>query len=92
MNFNIGQILYTYLLNKDQEDWFNYVAVIKMAIDSTINTSIQKAPFKVLHGENIPLPVDLLLSREFSINPQAYKFTIKLKQLVYKVKNAMHNA
>ena len=63
-----------------------------MAINSTINSSINKAPSKVLYGENILLPVDLLLSRESSINPNAYKFSIKLKQLVKKVKSATHDA
>ena len=63
-----------------------------MAINSTINASINKAPFEVLYIESIPFPINLLLSRECSIKPHAYKFASKIKQLVNKVKNAMDNA
>ena len=56
------------------------MAVTEMAINSTINASINKAPFEVLYGENIPLPVDLLLSRESSINPNAHNFARKMKK------------
>ena len=45
------------------------MAVIELAINFIINTSIQKAPFEVIHIENTQLPVDLLLSRESSIKP-----------------------
>ena len=48
------------------------MAVTEMAINSTINDSIYKAPFEVLYDENIPLPVDLLLSMESHINPHGY--------------------
>ena len=92
MNYTIGQILYIQLLDKDQEHWSNYVAVTAMNINSTINASIQKVLVEVLYSENIPLPVDLLLSRESSINPQALKSANKLKQFVDKIKNAMYNA
>ena len=92
MNCTIGQILHAHLLDKDQEHWPDYVAVTEMAINSTNNASINKAPFEVFYGENIPLPVDLLLSRESSIIPHAYTFASKMKQLVNKVKSAMHNA
>ena len=63
-----------------------------MAFNSTINESIEKAPFEVLHSENIALPVDLLLSREFFINPRAHKLSSKMNQLVDKAKSAMHDA
>ena len=88
MNRTIGQILGVHLLEKDQEHWPDYVAFTEMAI----NTSIKKAPFKVLCSENIPLPVDLFLSREFSINPHAHMLANKMKHLVNKVKSAMHDA
>ena len=65
---------------------------IEIAINFTINDNICKEPFEVLLGKNIPLFVDLLLSRESSINPQAYKFASKMKQLGDKVKSAIHNA
>ena len=61
-----------------------------MAINSTINASINKAPFEFLYGENILLPVDLLLYRESSINSYAHTFASKMRQLVNKVKSAMH--
>ena len=63
-----------------------------MAINSTINASISKALFEVLCGENTLLPIDLLLPRETSINPHAYLFVSKIKQIVKKVKSAMHDA
>ena len=63
-----------------------------MAINSASNSSIQKAPFKVLYSQNIPLPIDLLLYRESIINPHAQKFTSKLKQLVTKAKYATYDA
>ena len=68
----------------------DYMAVTKMAINSTINERIQ-APLKVFYDGNISLPVDLLLSKESSINPQAHNSTSKMKQLVYEVKCAMHD-
>ena len=55
------------------------MAVTEIAINSKINASIKKALFEVLNGENIPLPVDLLLSRESSINPYAHTFSKKMK-------------
>ena len=55
------------------------MAGLEMAINSTINAGIQRVPFENLYSENILLPVDLLLSRESSINPQAHKFTRKMQ-------------
>ena len=92
MNRTIGQILRAHLLADDQEHWPNYVAVTEMAINSTVNASIQKAPFEVLYGENIPLPIDLLLSKESTIDPTAKKFATKMHNLVQQVKNAMADA
>ena len=69
INCTIGQILHKNLLDKHQKYCPVYMAFTEMAINSNINASIKKAPFEVLYGENIPLPVDLLLSRESSINP-----------------------
>ena len=60
-----------------------------MAINSTFNASVNKALFEVIYGENIPLPVDLLLFRESSINLHTHTSTIKIKQLVTKVKSAI---
>ena len=48
------------LLDKTHKHWPDYVAGTKMTINSIINASINKAPFEVLYGENILLPVDLL--------------------------------
>ena len=61
MNDTIGQILRVFLLDKNQEYWPGYVAVTRMAINYTINASIQKVPFEVINGENIPLPIDLFI-------------------------------
>ena len=91
-NHTIGQICYAHILVKDQEHCTNYVAITEIAINSTFNASINKALFEFLFGENIPLLVDLLLSREFSINPHAYTFARKIKQLVKQVKSAIHDA
>ena len=63
-----------------------------MAINSTINASINKAAFDIFYCENTPLPIELLLSREFSIKPHAYMYARNIKQLVNKVKSAMYNA
>ena len=92
MNHTIGQILHAHLLDKDQEHWPDYAAVTKMAIHSTINGSINKAPFKVLYNKTTLLPVDLLLSRESSINPHVYTIASKMKQLVYNIRNAINDA
>ena len=93
MNHTIDQILHAHLLEKDQEHWSDYVVATKVAINSTINAKISKAPFEVLYSKNIvPLPVDFLLSRESFINSYAHIFTSKMKQLVTEVKNAMHAA
>ena len=79
-------------LGEDQEYWPDYVAITEMAINSTINVSINKALFKVVYGENIPLLVYMLLSIESSINPHAHIFARNIKQLDNKVKSAMHDA
>ena len=42
--------------------------------------------------ESTLLFVDLLLSRESSMNPNAYRFASKKKQQVDEVKSAMHDA
>ena len=57
MNHTIGQILYANLLDNDHKHCPDYVAVIEMVINSTINASNNKALFEVLFGEDIPLPV-----------------------------------
>ena len=62
-----------------------------MAINFTINAIIQKAPFEVIYRVNIPLLVNLLLSREPSLNPHTYKFASKIKNLDNNVKSTMHN-
>ena len=92
MNHIIGQILYAHLLDDNQVHWPDYLAVTEMAINSTINASINKAPFEVLYSKNTLLPVDLLLSKVSSINPHAYIFASKMQQLGNKVKHAMHDA
>ena len=68
------------------------MAVTEIAFNSIINASIKKAPFEVFYGENNLLLVDLLLSRESSINPHAYTFASKMKQIVKKVKSSLHDA
>ena len=92
MTYTIGEILCAHLLDKNQEHCPIYIAVYEMAINSTINASIKKAQFEVLHIEIILLPVDLLFSRESTINLHAYTFASKMKQLVIMVKNAIYNA
>ena len=69
MTYSLSQILCAYLLYEDQDNWPDYVAITKMAINSSINTSIQNVPFEVLYSEKVLFPVDFLLSRESSINP-----------------------
>ena len=82
MNHIIGQILYAYLLDDNQVHWPDYLAVTEMAINSTINASINKALFELLYGENTPLPVDLLLFRESSIDPHTHIFSSNIKKLI----------
>ena len=55
------------------------MAVTEIAINSTINASINKSPFEVIYGKNTRFPVDLLLSRESSINPHAHTFARKMQ-------------
>ena len=68
------------------------MAVTEMAINSTINANINKAPFEVLYGEKIPLPIDLLLSIESSINPHTHIFARKMKKLINKIKSTIYSA
>ena len=74
MNLTIGQIFHAKLLDISQEHWPDCVSITEMAINFTINVRISKAPFEVLYGESILLPVDFLLSRESSINHHAHTF------------------
>ena len=67
------------------------MAFTEIAINYTVNSSIAKAPFKVLYGENILFPIDFFLSRKSHINPHAHNFASKMKQLVAKAKIAMHD-
>ena len=64
MNCTIGQIIHACLLDKDQKQWPDYVAVTEMAINSTINASINKEPFEFLYDKNNSFLIDLLLSKE----------------------------
>ena len=43
MNFKIGQIARENLLDENQERWPNYIDVTEMAINFTINSSLNKA-------------------------------------------------
>ena len=79
------------MLDKYHEHLPNYMADIEMAINFTFNASIKNAPFEILYGENILLPIDLILSRESWINPHAHTFARKMKQLVTKLKSTMHD-
>ena len=79
INYTIGQIFCAYLWGNDQKHWPNYVAVIEMDINSTNIASVSKAPFEVFYGESIPLPIDLLFSREASISTHAYIFARNTK-------------
>ena len=92
INSTIGQFFCFDLINEDQENLSDYVAIIEIAINSTINASIQKTPFEILYCKNITVPVGLLLSRESSINLQAYKLASKIKQFVANVRSAMYIA
>ena len=92
MNRTIGQILRTHLVDQDQANWPNFIALAELAINSTVNASINKAPFEVLYGENIPLPVDLLLARDSTIDPHASSFATKMQSLVKSIQKAMHTA
>ena len=92
MNGTIGYIFHAHSLDEDQEHWPEYIAVTEIAINSTINASINKVAFELLCGEIIPLLIDLLLSRESFINPHAHIFASKMKKLVNKVKSAMYNS
>ena len=60
-----------------KEHWPNFVVVIEMAINFTINASIQKEPCEVLYDENTPLLIDLSLSREF---PSTFTHTSSLER------------
>ena len=92
MNCTITQIFNAHMLDENQEHWPDYAAITEMAINSTIDVSIQKTTFEVLYIENTPLPVDLFLSKESSINLQACNFDHKRHQLVNKIKSAIHDA
>ena len=92
MNHTIAQILHLFWLYEDQEHWPYYVAVTEIAINFTLNASIKKTPFEDLYSENISLPIDLLVSRESSINPHTHNIARKIKLLVTKVKSAMQDA
>ena len=44
----IGHILYVYLPNEAPEHWPDYMAVTKVAINSTFNATIKKSPFEII--------------------------------------------
>ena len=80
MNHTFGAILQAHLLDEDQKHRPNFMAITEMAINSTINTRVKKAPFEIFYGKSIPFPIDLLFSRELSIDLQADSFTSKIKK------------
>ena len=63
-----------------------------MAINTTVNASIGKAPFEVLYGGNIPMPVDIILSNQSTVDPYATTFASKMQSLVKAIKSAMSEA
>ena len=55
--------------------WPAKLPYVELAINANPNASMLKPAFKVLYGENVPMPVDYALAKPDGVHPSAAKFT-----------------
>ena len=61
------------LLDGDHAEWASKLAYVELAINSTVNVSTGYAPFQLLYGANVKLPLDHMLQTP-DIDPRAANF------------------
>ena len=61
MHRTIEQVLHSQLIGALQSEWELQLQHVELAINSTVARSMGKTPFEMLYGENIRLPIDLVL-------------------------------
>ena len=57
--------------NDHQDDWDEYLDMIELGFNATVQASTQRSPFELLHGTPPRLPIDVALSALQSHNPAA---------------------
>ena len=61
------------LLDVDHAKWALKLAYVELAINSTVNVLMGYAPFQLLYGANVKLPLDDMLQTP-DINPRVADF------------------
>ena len=74
MRGTIAQVLKSFLLQEDEMWWPAKLSYIEQAINANPNASMPKPAFKVLYGENVPMPVEYTLAKSDGVHPSAAKF------------------
>ena len=69
------------------------LAYIEFAINSTINTSTDKSPFKMAYSTNVALPVDHVLHmRTPEVDAAAPDFLLHIRRTISEAKDALVKA
>ena len=69
------------LLEHRVTNWLTALPYIEFAINSTVSASTGKAPFELLYGENVTLPMDHALHAA-NTTSHAANFTTHIQNLV----------
>jgi transposase InsO family protein len=57
--------------NAHQDDWDDYLDMLELGFNSTVQASTQRSPYELLYGTKPRLPIDVALSASSSKNPAA---------------------
>ena len=82
-----------FLMQTPKCKWPDALAYVEFAINSTINASTDKAPFKMAYGTNVALPVDHVLHmRTPEVDAAAPDFLLHIRRTISEAKNALVKA
>ena len=74
-----------------ESEWCNFLYHIEFAINSTVVESIGCSLFELVHGEQVRLPVEVIVGNQ-SRMPDAAHFAQHIQQLVQDAKNHLKRA
>ena len=74
-----------------ESEWCNLLYHVEFAINSTVAESIGRSPFELVYGEQVRLPVDVIVGNQ-SRMPDAAHFAQHIQQLVQDAKNHLKRA
>ena len=78
------------MLDKEQSTWFTRLLYIELVIKTTVNISIGKILFMLVHIPEVKLPIGLALGTSGKLHSQ--KYAHKVTELVEQACNMMSKA